>query len=437
MIDKKKLFSSIKEQIDLDLFLRDHTIKHKNEKKSISDKLQKVISNLIYEPEKIGKHIAFTIDFIKEIWKKYDREEIADFFIKFVRMEPTLLSIGRTRDHFLHIFHVYLFGLRIISQIIKLIPSNYKKILKVEDEHKDICVFPYQYNSTERIFYIWTLASTFHDIAYLFEYLPKIEDGMNDFADFCKFKISQLKFQLDYSDIIELNHYFKLISNLYGGKLEIIEFEKDKYTYKKQENPFLYKTLLYAFRERNHGVIGSIILFRLIEDMFLIPRRGAKYSLNAEQYNKYIKYYFKDDIVRMALIIALHHLKKGKIPSIPKIRFSEFPLIFVLIIADEFQEFIRRSIKLGEETILLKNLPKIKIQEKSGNLKLIITYILDSEEINKIKEKTTESDDKEALAKFWSNSTKTLEDRLFKEDEFQILLKIKHNSSILFKWALI
>ena len=433
-MNKKKYLEKIKSQINLNNFLMDHTEKHINEKKKIQQNFTNVLESMVLHPDNLSEHVINVNNLFKEIWKKYDCEQISGFFKEFLNIEPALLSIGGARDHYLHLIHVYIFGLRVISQIIRKV-GNSSEILKVKDESEQYCVFKNAYSFKERIFYIWTLSSTFHDIAYPFEYLPKIEKGLNRYAEYINFSVSPLIFLLDYSDLIDLDYYFHLISDLCGGNLEFEEIDalNKLFMYKKKKNSYLHKVLLYAFRERNHGIIGSLILFRIIEQNFLL----SKNKLEGEEFNRYIDYYFKDDIARMALIIALHHLKSKNIPPTPKVKFSRFPLLFILILADELQEFIRKQVESGKEYIILKKIPDIKFKNNK-NFSIKIIYYLDEDEIKEITKLSKSSDPKKAIEDFWRIPTDTLKLRLDKESMLDVSLKIirEKDDSNLFKWEL-
>lgn len=435
-MDKKEEFNKkIIKELNLDNFLEDRSNKHKQEKQEIKNQIEKLLSSLMFEPKNTLQHTKLTLIFLKILWKKYDCIKIANFFEHFARIEPTLLSLGGTRDHFLHIFHVFLFGLRIISKIISIMDTDSQKILKIKDENEETCVFPRPYNYKERIFYLWTLASTFHDIGYPLEYLPEIKEGFQKFTDFCNYKVTHLNFQLDYSDIIELDPNFRLISGLYGGKLAFTESEPD--VYEKIIHFHFYKVLISAFRERNHGVLSAIILLRLIERIFLFPKEyDSKHKLRPAEFNKYIKYYYNNDIVRAALIISLHNLKGNSLPEIPQINFNEFPLAFILILADEFQEFLRKKTDLGEEKIILKGIPDIDVIKEENELTIKIKYSLSDKEISEIKEDTKRKDLKEALEIFWQGSTESLEKRLSSETKYKVIFEIWKDNIIVYKWIL-
>lgn len=434
--DSAEKLAKIVSQLALDAYLREDTNEHKREKREISEKIELVLQSMMNEPQETSKHTTYTLKFIEELWKKYDCKEVADFFKDFARMEPALLSLGGARDHFLHIFHVFLFGLRIISQIISKMGEESKNALKIIDEDEKTCVFSYAYNFKERIFYTWTLASTFHDIGFPLEHLPQIERGIKDFADYCKYDIAPLYFKLDYSDISELDRYLRLMSTLYGGKLAFKKIEKDVWVYEKKEHPYFHKVLISALRERNHGIISSLILFRVIEDIFLFPSQETKYKLTPDSFNRYIEYFYNDDIARVGLIISMHHLKRETLPPMPKIKFSEYPLAFLLILADEFQQFLRKTTDLGQEKIMLKKIPDIDVEIRNNRVTIKIEYELDDSEALEIKKLMKIEDLDGSVKSFWSGSTKILERRLSSEDKYKVLLKIRKDGKLIYDWIL-
>ena len=437
MDNKKEFYNKIIKELNLDNFLRERSDRHKDEKRDIKNQIEKVLSSLINNPEKTLQHTNLTLKFLRIVWKKYDCEKIANLFEQFAKIEPTLLSLGGTRDHFLHSFHVFLFGLRIISKIISEMKTESQNVLKIKDESKKTCMFKYPYNFKERVFYLWTLASTFHDIGYPLECLPKIEKGLQDFTDFCKYTITPLNFQLDYTDVVELDTNFRLISGLYGGKLAFKEIEPGIYAHEKIEHPYFHKVLISAFRERDHGVLSAIILLRVIEYVFLFPLEyKSKHQLKPVEFNNYIKYYYNNDIVRMALIISLHKLRGKNIPQVPKIKFSEFPLAFILILADEFQEFLRKKTNLREDKIILKRIPDIEVIKEENELSIIIKCFIDDNEISEIKKITKKEDLKEALVIFWQNSTGSLEKRLSSESIYKVIFETWKENEIVYKWIL-
>lgn len=435
METKEEFLRKIIKELNLDNFLEDISNEHKQEKQDLKNQIERLLTSLIFEPKKTLQHTEETLIFLKILWKKYDCIKITNFFEYFAKIEPTLLSLSGKRDHFLHIFHVFLFGLRIISKIISIMDTDSQKILKIKDENEDTCVFPRPYNYKERIFYLWTLASIFHDIGYPLQYLPEIKEGFQKFTDFCNYKITPLNFQLDYSDIIELDPNFRLISRLYGGKLTFTEIEPD--VYEKIKHTHFHKVLISAFRERNHGILSAVILLRLIEHIFLFPKEfDSKHPLTPEEFNKYTKYFYNNDIARAALIISLHNLKGKNLPEMSQIKFSEFPLAFILILADEFQEFLRKKTYLGEEKIILKRIPDIEVIKEENELSIIIKCLIDDEEISEITKITEREDLKEALVIFWRDSTGSLEKRLSSESKYKVIFETWKENKIVYRWIL-
>jgi hypothetical protein len=435
-LTSKSQIDAIMDQIALDHYLRCDTATHQSEKKNIVDKTKCILEGLVNNPEESSLHTRCTLDFINILWDKYDCKQVGEIFENFVRIEPTLINLSGTRDHFLHMFHVYLFGLRIISEIISKKGAESKVVLRIEDESDETCVFSYPYNFKEKIFYIWTLASTFHDISYPLQNLPRIENGLRAFTDQCKYTISPLELKLDYSDLSELNDKLRLLSTLYGGKLKIKKDAEGNSIYERIENPYFHKILLSSMRHRNHGLLSGLMLFRIIEDTFLDPEVKSKYKLGATKFNKYTRYFFNDDVSRIALIIAMHNLQENYLPPLPRIKFSEFPLAFILILADEFQEFLRKREELGQELIVLRKIPNIQVKLKGAKIEVLIEYFHDDNEIKTIIKLQKQSDSKKAVEAFWSSSIRTLENRLSAEPSYNFIFKAYKNQEVLFNWVL-
>lgn len=436
MSGETEKLAEIISQLSLGSYLREDTKVHAEEKQEISEKIEVALRSMIDEPERTSQHTKHTLEFIEALWKKYDCKSIAELFRSFVTVEPALLSLGGARDHFVHTFHVFLFGLRIISQIITKMGSDSKHCLKIRDESAKTCVFSYPYNYKERIFYIWTLASTFHDIGFPLEHLPEIEQGLGKFAEYTKYRIAPLYFRLDYAEIIQLDSYLRLMSTLYGGKLVPKEVEEGIWVYRRSEYPHFYKVLISALRDRNHGILSSLILFRVIEDVFLVHSPSTKYRLSPEQFNEYVKYVYNEDISRAALAISLHHLKKETYPPVQKVKFSEYPLAFLLILADEFQQFLRKAVDLGQERVILKKIPSINVAVRGRMVVVKIRYEIDDKEASEIKTLMNEEDISIALRRFWTHSTKILERRLASEKRCKISLGVCKDGKTIFSWTL-
>lgn len=436
MSRKTEKLAEIISQLALGSYLREDNEVHAKEKQEISKTIEVVLQSMINEPERTLQHTKYTLEFIEALWKKYDCKNVAEFFKSFAKVEPALLSLGGTRDHFVHTFHVFLFGLRIISQIITEMGADSKDCLKIRDESIKTCMFSYPYNYKERIFYIWILASTFHDIGFPLEHLPEIEQGLRNFAEYSRYRIAPLYFRLDYAEVIQLDSYLRLISTLYGGKLVLKKVEKDIWIYERSEHPHFHKVLISALRDRNHGILSSLILFKVIEDIFLVYSPDKKYRLDPDQFNTYVKYIYNEDISRAALAISLHHLKKETYPPVRKIKFSEYPLAFLLILADEFQEFLRKTVDLGQEKIILKKLPGINVKICDRTVAVTIQYELDDKEASEMKTLTNEKDISKALKRFWTDSTRILERRLLGEELCKITLRVCKDGKTIFNWTL-
>ena len=95
------------------------------------------------EPYHYRLHIERVCEFLRVLWEKYDCKEIYRVLSDLTNIEPALLDLERSqergsryRDHFVHIFHVFICGLRILSGIInQLGEDKASQILKVKDEN--------------------------------------------------------------------------------------------------------------------------------------------------------------------------------------------------------------------------------------------------------------------------------------------------------------
>jgi hypothetical protein len=431
----KKKVNQIKQKVKLDLYLKKTTTTRRSERKNILSALTRVVSSVVDQPDKISEHERKTQAFVKSLLNKYDFEQVGNFFNLFADMEPTMLTLGGTRDHLLHVFNVFLFGMQIISPLIdSLDEDKAKEIFKITDEDENTCVFPFPYDYKERIFYIWALSSLFHDIAYPLERLPNIEDGIKEFVGYFDYSTSPLGFEFDYPEIYEYHRYIEMISALYGGKMHLEEDKNNVMVYKKKPHPYVRRVLLEALRRRNHGLIGGLGLINLIEKQFLYQK--TKYELSPDQYEKYMQYYFNEDVIRIGLIMALHHLKRDNIPKLPKLKFSEFPIACLLVISDELQEFVRKKRQEGQSQILIKKLPIVDVKMVNGVVRISVSYRHDASEADKIAKLKGGGRRTKAIREFWTVPTNNIRKRL-KKDKEKIELRFRvfyKGPKVVYEW---
>ncbi len=385
MAKKKLSATALIKELDIDKYQLRSTEKNKI-KKACNDVFASQIKNTYDRTLQVDR----TLVFFETIWNKYDCKQIATIYHQFVKIEEALYGLERDeklgkryRDHSIHMFNCFAFGLRIISSILGQLSSDdkRKKLFKVEDENLKELGLPFGENYTylQRLFYIWTMISTFHDVAIPFQHLSKLGQGISKFTEEFGWVFTDPAISMHNFDSSQLHNYFCLISSLYDGELKLVSNKKK---YKKTDNHYLAKLLGREFDFKNHGVMSGFFVWKTIEEIFLIGR-DSKYPLNMRQFNTYTEYVLEQDIARIALAISLHALgedKKSKINAkMFPVEFQRLPLTFLLILSDELQEYLRWDGSYLKKKIVFNYHPHIDIKLNSNNdLTMIISFSLDS-----------------------------------------------------------
>ena len=338
--------------------------------------MRKILKAL--EKKKSRDDIAITIS--NNLPGFFDRNKAtapAILIKEYPKIEPMLYALENSyRDHYIHMFNVYLSGSRIISQIISLGGNEEKSI---EDDFKlTEEVFtgplgkkpsPWQpYSAIDRIFYVWLLISTFHDLGIVVEKIDKIRDSLNEFLK--NFGVQLDPFSVIYRPIVntKVDTYFKMMARFYGIKIPTpIGCE---YNIVNENDEYLRLSLLKALEEQDHGVISSITLLKVIQESFSFQATDEKYDLTIEKFHDYCESVLKNDISRAAMVIALHNLDPIKYKRLFPIDFQQNPLTFLLVLCDELEEYRRwfgTSIRPIEK---LTRFPIINIKKIRNKYKL-------------------------------------------------------------------
>jgi len=373
-------------------------ISDEKERNEIINKCSAVLDAQIAKTYDQKEQVEHTLNFIKELWNKYDCKEIADIYSNFIKIEEALYGLERKeengegyRDHFIHMFNTFTFGLRIISFLLdRLDSTKAKQLFKIDDENLKEKGLPFSsnYSYKQRLFYLWTLIATFHDIAIPIQHLTKIGEGINRFVQEFGWLITDPSVSMRYFDSSQLYHYFCLLSSIYGGKLRL-EDNGTKYLRSKRSQDYLTKILGREFDLRNHGVLSGFFMTKIIEEIFLLDR-GSKYHLIPDQFNTYTEYVLEQDIARAALAISLHSMKEEqKISKIFPIDFSTFPLTFLLILSDELQEYLRWEGTSIKRDMKFNYQPKleVKVKPESFSIRIKILFSLDGKQEEYIKKR--------------------------------------------------
>jgi len=318
----------------------------------VSDACRGVLTSQHECPDDRAKQVASALEFSRILWAKYDCEDVAKLYSKFQRIEESLFGLERDeiagtryRDHFVHMFNCYVFGLRLITALLsQLGDPEAEAVFKVRDEKLKELGLPFgeNYSYKKRLFYLWTLVATFHDIAIPFQHLKKIGSGINQFVQEFGWEFTDPHVDIRSYDASQLYYYFDLLGRLYQGRLAL---EADGVRYRRSSrNHYLARILGREFDDNNHGVLSGFFMWRTLEEIFLVSKT-SKYKLTIEQFNTYAEYVLEQDVARAALAISLHSLRSHAspdfVPRVFPIRFAEFPLTFLLLLSDELQEYLR------------------------------------------------------------------------------------------------
>ena len=260
-----------------------------DEAAGLKGQVQDAIATLILDPMNYRKHIEKAREFLEVLWQKYDCESVVEVFDAFTKVEPVFTGIERQqwyRDHSVHTFHVFVFGLRILSKIIdKYGDTDAKQVLKIDNEEisKFIPSF-HDYSYKERIFYLWSLISTFHDIAIPLEHLGIIKEGLNKFSGHFNLSIEGPSLS-EHQTHDTIDDYFDNISRIFKSE---IKANSGKIGYVQNESsPYLKGILLNEFNKNNHGVLSGYLMYKTVRDTFLLGLSNKHKFTEAETFDLY------------------------------------------------------------------------------------------------------------------------------------------------------
>lgn len=370
------------------------------------------------------------VSFLEEMWKRFSIDRYAKVFVDFARTEKALYGRGtRYRDHLIHVFNIFVMGLILFSKMIERDSSKAFELMKVCKEPENV-PFMMPYNKQRRLYYIWGLMSTFHDIAIPIQYRKDTVEGLRLFLG--HFKIETEKPLIEFPLMIhaDFSRYSKFMANLFADGI-ILDKNETEPSYELPEEPtsaYLYFRLAIenAMNRNDHGVFGAYLLLKSVEEMFLsgqnlnpdadldldaivydgkvvkLPDRRVEwanfieelglereefesllriYNLEKGETNSYNKYVLMQDVSRAALGIALHNLnpESREQPKIFPLRFSKLPLCFILTLLDELQEFCRPEGLELTEIVRFQRFPKIDVVFLTKNpirFRIILTFEL-------------------------------------------------------------
>jgi len=244
--------------------------------------------------------IAYEIT--QELWKQYNLEypKLHQDFEQILKRDP------KYRDHFLHAFQVFLYGIYIID----------KKYQQFSDVGYDSKI-------GSRIEDAWLIAATYHDYNYM---IQKFEDWTQDFFKEALYllgdtKIAHLSFGESY---IKDGYMFKT-----KRLTDSLELPVDEITLK-----FLYNKIL---TDRNHGMISGLSLLKYLDTCeHVLSGKVADSACKAISIHDNKIWQFLSGVAKEDAKPIEEDFRKKKV--LPKLAFDKDPISFLLILSDTLQE---------------------------------------------------------------------------------------------------
>lgn len=349
------------------------------------------------------------IEFLEGIWNHFSVGKYAKIFVDFAKAEKALYGLGENyRDHLIHVFNVFFIGLLVLSKALRQ-DERIFDVLRIQKETENF-PFPNKYDRWRRLFYLWCLVSTFHDIAIPIDHMKEIDAGLTRLLNYFNMQPGRSSLEFPFMIQSDVSRYIDLQAKIFARGV-VMNQSKEMPTYKLPKTStgsslYFRSVVGDAMVKCDHGVLGAYFLFKSMEEMFLTGKNpslrydpdlsGLKYDgkmitlpqdrqkweatlnklgLDEESLNhlprtydlsrgetkRYSDYVFEQDVARAALAIALHNLKPNRYPKIFPIKFSKLPLAFLLILFDELQEFYRPESFILTEIIRSRKPPLTEV----------------------------------------------------------------------------
>lgn len=379
-----------------------------------ADKTLKCIRRILddfSQSQDLNRTAKDVIKLLEQIWDQFSIGKYAKIFVDFAAAEKALYGFGQYyRDHLIHIFNVYVMGLLTFSAMLKT--EDEKKIFNMLGIQREPNRVPFasKYNERRRLYYVWCLTSTFHDIAIPLDHREELLQSLDRFMGYFKIETEKLSLKFPFLIQADISRYSDIMERLFASGVSLSN-DLIAPTYSITREPtgaslYFRSAFTQAVDKYDHGVFGAYFLLKSIEEMFLtgrnpnlkydldvsavtcenriinLPRNKSRWlfslkkaKLNLEQSNSlariydlergetklYNDYVIEQDVARAALAIALHNLNVYEAPKIFPIRFSKFPITFCLILFDELQEFRRPESAGLSEIVRFKEFPVINV----------------------------------------------------------------------------
>ncbi len=302
----------------------------------------KSVKDLLFDlKEKPNDNVCARVDIIIKIitslWGRHNKDEIVNKMDDWYRIEQFLYTEKKYRDHLQHQLYVYLLGSIVIednfNEAFHEIIENLLKNFEFTD------FIDRTFSLKDRIHFVWMMASTFHDYGYPIEKFNTIFDSISSF------------FREEYGKSIKIdpksedNGYEKMFNELIinikciEDLVEIPHFN---------EEFFLERGFPWPENRIDHGIFSGMIL---------IPKISKIIDLKKTKADKLL---WKVASRTMAL-----HNYRGN-----KINVEKDPLLALLIICDEIQDWDRKYNRNGND--LDYTIENIEVGASGINLEICI-----------------------------------------------------------------
>lgn len=245
--------------------------------------------------------------------RAYGVDQLRDYFDKYTDFESMLYGGAKYyRDHVIHVFRVWLLGIRI------LLKDNLIDQIKIGG---------ISLNQLEKIS-IWTIIALTHDLGYPLEKALQIVDKTNNMM---KSFVVNPTISMDLSFTGVQNSMNDFVLRLISSKMKKVDERADQ-PYVARLQPKYYFKLQKSLEHNKHGVLSALIIYKIL--LYFLE---SDYNIN-EDY-RFSEEEARQFYIRREILRAISSHTCSDIYQLDALSFS-----FLLIITDDAQDWGRKSI---------------------------------------------------------------------------------------------
>lgn len=245
--------------------------------------------------------------------RAYGVDQLRDYFDKYTDFESMLYGGAKYyRDHVIHVFRVWLLGIRILLK---------------DDLIDQIKIGEISLNQLEKIS-IWTIIALTHDLGYPLEKALQIVDKTNNMM---KSFVVNPTISMDLSFTGVQNSMNDFVLRLISSKMKKVDGEADQ-PYVARLQPKYYFKLQKSLEHNKHGVLSALIIYKIL--LYFLE---SDYNIN-EDY-RFSEEEARQFYIRREILRAISSHTCSDIYQLDALSFS-----FLLIITDDAQDWGRKSI---------------------------------------------------------------------------------------------